>query len=119
MYRAKGVFGDYISCGLFFAGVIALCLAIRPYQIFLIGKPDCIALIFIGVFATISSAPLFALIISVSFIFLYRQRQYLPLVIFCSLIWLLFLEVTVIAILRSLYPAFLQFRDLLLPCWID
>lgn len=94
MYRAKGVFGDYISCGLFFAGVIALCLAIRPYQIFSDWKTGLYcALIFIGVFATISSAPLFALIISVSFIFLYRQRQYLPLVIFCSLIWLLFLEV--------------------------
>ena len=106
MYRAKGVFGDYISCGLFFAGVIALCLAIRPYQIFLIGNRTVRADFYRGVCNHIQCS-LFALIISVSFIFLYRQRQYLPLVIFCSLIWLLFLEVySNRHFYEALYPAF-------------
>ena len=93
LYRATVTFTVHITFGLFLAGIATLCLGLWYQQVW--SRKSiiiCFILLLFGVLSSMSSAPLFAIVISMSILASFRIRRYWPVILFCGLTFIIFLE---------------------------
>jgi hypothetical protein len=94
MHRASVTFGNYISFGLFFAGVAPLCVGLWRARAW--SKVTIVALtlaLLVGVFSSLSSAPLFAIVAAAGITIAYPLRRFWPVLLGAFLGCVLFVEV--------------------------
>lgn len=94
-YRATSSFGNYIALGLFFSATIPMCFALWPY----IDRKNtvklliCLAILGLGVFSSMSSAPLFSFVITMGLLGCFIIRRFWSLPVGAFVLLLLFIEI--------------------------
>lgn len=93
-YRATVTLGNYISFGMFFAGVAPLAMGLLKQRVW----PKLVVLgvfglIVLGLFSSMSSGPLFSIFVSICFICFFPYRRYWPALLVVCFVGLAFVEV--------------------------
>ena len=93
LYRANASFSVHIIYGLFFAGLVPLCIGLWYKSVF---KRSTIVIItcilLLGPFSSMSSGPLLSIMVSIAIMFLYPFRKYWPLFLVFIISTCMFLE---------------------------
>lgn len=92
LFRATVTFDQYIAFGLFFAAVLPFALAIRAADSKRNWKLLAALIILGGVLSSMSTAPMLATVVSISFLLFYPFRRYAAVLICVVIASLIFLE---------------------------
>jgi len=94
MYRARGSFGVPILLGLFFSATATMAVGLWREKVWSPTKTGILFLLMIGgLMASLSSAPLFAIFISMSMVIFYRFRRLWPVLVIGLVASMIFVEV--------------------------
>lgn len=92
-YRADGPFGNSIPFGLFFAGLVPICLISLSQRIWTPATTiGLCGLLMVGLLSSMSSGPVFSIAVSVAVLSFYPFRKFKPLLVGVLLATALFLE---------------------------
>ncbi len=91
LYRSDVTFGQYIGFGMFFAALCPICLTLKAqdngwatWRIW-----GCFVVLFFGLVSSMSSGPLFSIVVAICFLFFYPYRRFWKLAL-AGLIFLCF-----------------------------